>query len=276
MQHKVFIATFGAFFLIVMALPVWAGENDFLLSVDEAVWQTRKSRAHLVDVRPPEEFTKVSIPGSLNIPLVFVKTKPYLKSKTIILVNAGFARSKLQAECRRLNKRGYQAYILAGGLLAWHEKGQVLRGDLTRLIAYTLLTPAVVYQEAEQSNFIFIDVSPENAAEKQVLPGVVFKIPFDFRQNVNLDLKQALGKAVKKVPTGRMIVCNRSGKGYAAIRGGVNGIDGKPVFYLEGGWQAYEHYTDHYARLYKSREERLERTFCNNCGPVEKPSGTDD
>jgi len=261
---------------MLVALPVSAGETDFLITVDEAVWQIRRNQAHLVDVRPPEEFNKVSIPGSLNIPLAFVKTKTYLRSKTVILVNAGFARSKLQAECRILKKRGFKASILDGGLLGWHGQGQTLKGDLTRLTTYTRVTPAIIYQEAKQSNFIFIDVSPEGAAGKQTLPGTVLQIPFDSRQGANLDLKQALGKAANKVSIDRIIVCNRLGEGYAAIRQGVNGIGVNSVFYLEGGWQAYKHYTDHYARLYKSREERLERTSCNNCGPVEKSSGADE
>ena len=51
-------------------------------------------------------FTEAHIPGSINMPLYAVKTKTFLKSVPVVLVNEGFRYAELESECRRLAERG--------------------------------------------------------------------------------------------------------------------------------------------------------------------------
>ena len=76
----------------------------------------------LVDVRRREDFERLHIPGSINILLYAVKTKTYLKSAPVVLVNVGFRYGELENECQRLAERGYKVSILDGGLPAWKPR----------------------------------------------------------------------------------------------------------------------------------------------------------
>ncbi len=90
----------------------------------------QKQKITLIDVRNPEDFTRLHIPGSINIPLHAVKTKFVLKSFLIVLINDGFQYSLLATECLKLRDMGFKAFILDGGLYAWNRAESQLTGDL--------------------------------------------------------------------------------------------------------------------------------------------------
>ncbi len=68
----------------------------------------RNQKLTLVDVRSRQDFERLHIPGSINIPLYAVKTKTYLKSAPVVLVNEGFRYVELENECRRLARARLQ------------------------------------------------------------------------------------------------------------------------------------------------------------------------
>ena len=71
-------------------------ESSFAISPDAVLYKLKqKQKITLIDVRNPEDFARLHIPGSLNIPLYAVKTKVFLKSFPIVLINAGFHYSPL-------------------------------------------------------------------------------------------------------------------------------------------------------------------------------------
>jgi rhodanese-related sulfurtransferase len=219
----------------------------------------------LVDIRSKVEFEKVRITGSINVPIYFIKTKTYLKSKPVILVNAGFARRELMAECRSLSKLGFKVHILDGGLLAWHRKNGRLTGDLTHLQAYTRITPAALHREIDKARIVAVDVSPKSAPEAKELFGGTIHIPYGTQA-----FTKTMHRKMEKESQARLVVYNQNGEDYLEIRQSLGRKGAHSVFYLEGGLDAYKKYTENYALLYKTREERLKSTSCNNCGPVKK------
>jgi len=73
-------------------------DPDLLLSVSEVKRQLNSGSQNnpvLVDVRDNESFQKIRIPGSINMSLFAVKTKTFLKTKQIVLVNEGYGYNKL-------------------------------------------------------------------------------------------------------------------------------------------------------------------------------------
>jgi len=79
----------------------------------------QKKKSILVDVRTKEKFNSFGIPGSINIPLYAIKTKPMLRSQSVVLVNEGFSNHRLEETCKTLRKNGFAASILRGGLNDW-------------------------------------------------------------------------------------------------------------------------------------------------------------
>lgn len=104
-------------------------ERALLLSVKEAVsMKSNDPRTIFIDVRSEPDFESKRIPSSINIPLHFIRTKKYLKSMTLILVNQGYDPAPLFSTGLKLKEKGFQVFILAGGIAAWYQKGEKLQG----------------------------------------------------------------------------------------------------------------------------------------------------
>jgi len=156
--------------LIVRSLK----QHDPLLaiSVEAVLYKLRQNQAlTLVDVRSIQGFERLYIPGSVNIPLYAVKTKTYLKSAPVVLVNGGFRYAELENECRRLAERGFQVSILDGGLPAWQRKGGELAGDLFALDEMTSVSAVAFFREKDFENTLVIDISPARSeASSRLIP----------------------------------------------------------------------------------------------------------
>lgn len=105
---------------------VWEGE-DFSCFVDVDVVDTEA--ALVVDVRQASEYSRVRIPGSINLsPSEFLHHSA-LKDRPLILVDEGFSRSTLARLCSAARNSGFQNLsILNGGLSSWVASGKSLIG----------------------------------------------------------------------------------------------------------------------------------------------------
>lgn len=84
--------------------------------------------ATIVDIRPPEEFAKGSLPNARNLPVDKLQTRAgeLKKDKPLIVVCAnGQAAGKVAAQLR---SSGFnEVFVLGGGLAAWREAGLPIR-----------------------------------------------------------------------------------------------------------------------------------------------------
>lgn len=84
--------------------------------------------ATIVDIRPPEEFAKGSLPNARNMPADKVKDRAgeLKKDKPLIVICAnGRAAGKAAAQFR---SSGFSdVFVLNGGLAAWREAGLPIR-----------------------------------------------------------------------------------------------------------------------------------------------------
>ncbi|GEM_PF-6653752 len=116
------------FFLMLTALPVWA--EDMFLTAEHAVAEHGPRSVYtLVDFRPSKDFTRLSIPHSLNVPLAALEGMPHLKNRRLILVGTGHSLAEPCETARNLRGQGWRIHILLGGLPAWQDAGGSLTGD---------------------------------------------------------------------------------------------------------------------------------------------------
>jgi rhodanese-related sulfurtransferase len=146
----------------LMAAPAWSAQPP-LLSVSEAIALTeRDPRAIYVDVRRPDQFERFHIPGSINVAAHFIKTKAYLRTMNLILVNQGDALGPLLRERSRLAEDGFEVSILAGGLAAWAQQNRKFYGIRPRpgILAETPAGTALA-ELADDTYELVVDISAE-------------------------------------------------------------------------------------------------------------------
>lgn len=241
-------------------------DHSLLISAESVLSKIKhKQKIFIVDVRNPTEFETVRIPGSINIPLYFIKSKAFLTLKPLVLVNTGYPYSQMEKECKSLRNKGFNAAILTGGILSWHRKGGQLKGDLFALNGYNKISPRIFFQEKDDANQMVLDVSKEHTQiSKQLIPTATH-IPFF--NNLNLgDLRAA---AVNKADIEYFLIFNENGDHYEKIEKTLQKKGLENTFYLKGGLNAYERYLQHRVLSRQPRDSRIKRIDkCSNCGPA--------
>jgi rhodanese-related sulfurtransferase len=260
---------FFLFTLLITLLPSLAAaaaqgaKTDLLISAKAAVQQTVRTDGRLfVDVRRPEAFDRLHIPGSLNVPLFAVKTKSFLRGRQVVLVSDGFARSALVKDAGSLRRVGIRAAVLSGGLVAWHAAGGKLEGDLFALEESRRVTAAMFEKERGRSDLLVID-AVDSEQSRALLP----ETALPEKQVIAAGGKAAPGEVKPSSLAGKtVLVVTEDGRGAEAIGRKLQASDVAAVFYLEGGFFAFEQYRQQAARMADPGAEQWVRVSeCKPC-----------
>lgn len=227
-----------------------------------------KHKVVVIDIRSKEEFKNVSIPGAINIPLYFVKSKAFLKSRLLVLVDGGYPGRQTPETCKALRHEGFRVSILSGGLLAWYRQGGPVKGDLLALNRYKNISPLRFYQEINRENQTIIDVSEKRHAESMQLMPNAKHIP------VQVSSQTAVSQVEKSIlkqninPLFPVVIFNQTGEQYEAIESIIKKAGLKNIYFLKGGLKGYEKFLQHLALSRQPRESRIKAANrCGNCGP---------
>jgi len=257
-----------------VALKLKKHDSSLSVSVDSVLYKLKqKQNITLVDIRKPEEFEKVRIPGSINIPLHAVKTKTYLKLQPVVLVNNGYQYTLLEKECKKLNKKGFKAKILKGGLNSWRKRKGPFAGDVFAQKELNRVSPRAFYQEKNFANQVVIDVSKTQKKETKRFITQAVHLPFTYNSKGKSSARFSgkLSRIAKKSSFISVLIFNEHGKGYEKIEKTIEKSGLNNVFYLKGGLKGYKKYKEHLALSRQPRSSRLKTVNkCKNCGKEDK------
>jgi rhodanese-related sulfurtransferase len=193
----------------------------------------------VVDLRPRGEFERIRIPGSVNIPKGELKTKRYLGEKHLLLVDRGYRVRELDALCRSLCDRGFHSVrVLTGGLEAWRTQVGPLVGDGFAEAALDRVSPEDFESGLHWGDWTVIDVSETGGAITEQL-GTAIDVPF---KSGGAPFASRLSEAIAAdaVHHGRFVVLvDRDGKQYAAIKQALSHRWPEFLYFLDGGLRAY-------------------------------------
>ena len=225
-------------------LPTGTGKRRnpaFAISPESVLQKMRENRdIILIDVRKKAEFEKFRIPGSINIPPFAIKTKAFLKPKSLVIVNEGYNYGELEQECVHLRSSGFKVWILNGGLNYWREKGVPLEGDVFARKALNRIPPRSFFAEKDYENWIVIDVSVSKHPEAHPLIPQSISLPYE--NDEEKFIKTSKG-TVAKLQHSRflsVLICSEKGEHYEHIEKLVQKAGVTNVFFLEGGLEAYK------------------------------------
>lgn len=234
---------------------------SFAVSVDSVLYKIKQKRDIVfIDVRNPEEYIKIHIPGSMNVPLYSIKTKPFLKKTPIVLVNNGFNYNRLENECKKLKESGFNVSILWGGLIAWKDKGMDFEGDLFSVNRLNRISPQEVYLEKNYEGFITMSVSTESTID----PNEFFP---ECKHLKTIDAKtiSPVVAAQNRNPFILILIFNKDGTGYDEYEKSLKKSGLTNVFHLSGGLNGYNRFLKDVALSNAPRQDR-EKTV-NKCSP---------
>lgn len=216
----------------------------------------------LVDVRRDEEFSKASIPGSINLPLYAVKTKAFLKTKTVVLLNNGVNYASLEQEAVDLIIRhGFsQVRILTGGLGHWRDAGGELTGNSFDLEKLNLVSARDIFVDKNYDDWLVVDASLVISRDSAQFFPAVHHLPFSQDPN---DFIKRLGAVIKagKPALPYILLINEHGD-YESIKRAVANVRIRNVFYLDGGLRAYR---DFNTMLALARQPQKKTGACGVC-----------
>ncbi|MBN2468906.1 MAG: hypothetical protein JXD19_12230 [Deltaproteobacteria bacterium] len=225
---------------------------DFAVSV-ESVLSGRKEKQDivLVDIRSPEKFEQFSIPGSINIPLFAVKTKAFLKSQLLVLVDEGYRICRLERACGDLRKSGFAVRYLKGGLSSWRDTGAPLTGDVFAQRELNRVPSRIFFEEKECENWLVIDVSRTGAAGKELFPRSV-SIPYSETGEFTERLKATIQES-HRIPPASVLVVDETGEHCETLERRLKAEGLKSIFFLQGGLEAYETFLKNQAMARKAK-----------------------
>lgn len=243
------------------------------ISAQTALRQVKSHPATiLVDIRNPKDFGKVSIPGSLNIPLHFIKTKQRLKNAFLILVGESYGYHLALQTCLDLQKSGFNARVLFGGLQAWRASGGLVEGDLTVLSRYKYIPPRAFNIDLADGLVMPIRMGKKDTnGNIDMIPGLryvsVGKKPEAIvkqLKKIAADIKQESGY---KTP----VIVDMAGRNIEDLEALSRKAGIENIRFLKGGLIAYHKYLSGLAQAGKPREDRLQTT--GNCSPCAEKIG---
>lgn len=237
------------------------------LSADSVLQKIRERQGIiLVDVREKSAFEKFSIPGSINIPLFAIKTKAFLRSTTLVLVNEGYNYSQLERECGRLREAGFSVWLLDGGLYYWKQKGGPLKGDAFSQKALNRIPPRIFFAEKDYEDWLIIDVSAsENPQARSLIPNSI-SIPYVNREEKFISVFEKSLDKQRVNPSRRLLIFNEQGKQYDKIEKVLRKTRWNKPFFLRGGIEAYREFLEKQAVIRQAKDHSIKKVIrCTNC-----------
>lgn len=143
------------------------------VAVDDVQSLLAKSDAALIDMRPKPEFDGAHIDGALPMSLAELRSRAWLRKKTLVLTGDGRGEGELYSACARLKLAGVaDVHVLQGGLQAWRRAGHSVVGTLPDPVRLALLTSSQLFQESRLSSNLVLLLPPAKAM-KDSLPEAV-------------------------------------------------------------------------------------------------------
>lgn len=188
----------------------------------------------IADVRPAADYAAFHPNGALNLTAAELRTKPFLKPKTVVLVGSGKAERERYIDCARLKANGFkQAKVLRGGMIAWLSSGQPILGRAPDAAGMGLLSPGELWAETRfNANLVLLAANSKDLSHEW--PSAT-TIPDASLAAIQTALKQRGNKS----PPASVVLVMADDKVAASLPGLRQAIQPVPLLAYTGSADAY-------------------------------------
>ena len=188
----------------------------------------------MADVRPAADFAAAHIDGAMNLTAAELRTKQFLKPKTVVLIGSGKAERERYLDCARLKASGFQhTKVLRGGMPAWLSSGQAILGRTPDAANMGLLSPGELWAETRfNANLVLLTANSKGLSHEW--PSAT-TIP-----DVSLAAVQAaIRQRGNKSPLASVVLVTADGKVAASLPSLRQAIQPVPLLAYTGSADAY-------------------------------------
>lgn len=212
---------------------------DFACAVSVGALQSMLAQPDtvVVDARGNTAYQAFHIEGALNLSSLDLRSKPYWRSKAVVLVGDGKSERELYSECTRLKRLGYkQVAVLRGGMPLWLAEGQPVAGRAPAAAQLARLSVAEFLHESGNLDNLVILSKPLAALQGDlpfalVLPQMT---PESVKAALELHHKERKG-----VPLSAVVLASDSGMAEQQIEALQNLLKPLPLLVYTDSREAY-------------------------------------
>ena len=130
--------------------------------------QLQSANTVLIDTRSAMDFANYHIDGAMNLSSTELRSKSFLREKSVVLIANGKAEREQYIDCKRLKSNGFkQVKVLRGGMPAWLASGQNVLGQSPNPAQLARLTPSDLWIESRfEANLVLLTMG-QAALQKQ-------------------------------------------------------------------------------------------------------------
>ncbi|WP_428623322.1 rhodanese-like domain-containing protein [Sedimenticola sp.] len=210
----------------------------------------------IIDVRSPQAYQEAHIPGSINIQEYAIRTKAYLKSERLLLVNDGQNYDSIVNTCLRLKKSGFRdVSVMAGGVSLWVNSGETIAIDPNSPRASgNTISPRNLMLSKDQSPWLFLTDSENIASVKKAFHSdYVLSLSLSFSE-LSSRIQSLEAELDSRMPI-NIVVVTADGKKKPKISIASEAYKVNSVFFLQGGLIGYEQYLSNHDLQLAKREQ---------------------
>lgn len=269
------IRMFFSIFIFTLAVPgiclpgtAVQGKSPSLLMPPTTLMQKTRQNpvVFMVDTRLKTEFIRFKIPGSLNIPESLIKTKAFLKTKPVALIDMGVAHADLINLAKDLNTKGFDACVLDGGIAAWIQKGGAMVGNPFSIRQANEINPRILFAGQASENWLILDFSAQPPQPHPISKAIPIKTAGP--DGNNQDMVGAVLNAHPLNQPGAIIILNETGQNYNILKQRFPVRLRHKIFTLTGGLDAYNRFLSRHRLAVTPKAQRTKTT--GECEPCSK------
>ena len=244
----------------------------YAISVRSVLGQ--RQRIFLVDIRHPDSFDKIRIPGAINLPLDAIKAKAFLKTRPVVLIHEGYGYRRMTQACKRLEGLGFNIRILSGGLNAWQARGGSFEGDPFARHRLNRMPPQAFYLEKDTDNWVLIDAGAvQDATSRTLIPSAIH-IPILKDPKEGSKKLENTSRKQRRHPFLSILIFNETGTEYDRIEKMIPKKDLYTLFFLSDGFERYQRFLQNLSLSRKPKESRIKTV--SKCKPCIQKKGQPD
>ena len=232
-------------------------DSMLYITAKEAVKEKEEAKDLVfVDIRNKDAYVKANIPGSLNMPVYFIKSQPFLADKTIVLVDTGHSTRQLEKDCKQLLEAGRNVFILDGGLFGLNNKNTPIRLRSLGTPDFSLVPPDSFHTEKNYDHYIIADVSKTRSNESKTLVKQAIHLPVEISPKTSAKVLKKARSDNKSEHKAALIVFNENGQYTYKIKNFFKTSGISTVFYLKNGLNGYGSFCQNLTLLSRPVNER--------------------